>query len=201
MKYKYPLTYVQKIKCIIYTIVITFLLIGVSISSECNRKYFQFYGYLFLILIFVIRYFVLKRKIEEGIYISVNAAKCFKMFKFLIECLALVVFIGIIIVKDREMWEEWLLVWQFCLILTVYFIAVFYPFVVVFTEKSYISGSFEIYYREIRELKYIKTHDIMGMEIIKCEIITTNGEKCMEKFTSDEYAFLQNICMMGDKHD
>lgn len=56
-------------------------------------------------------------------------------------------------------------------------------------------------YEEIREIVDVKTYDIMGTEIKKCEIITQKGKKCMEKFTIDEYNFLCNLCLDGEKYD
>ena len=38
-------------------------------------------------------------------------------------------------------------------------------------------------------------------EIKKCEIVTKNGKKCMEKFTIDEYDFLCSLCIGGKKYD
>lgn len=35
-------------------------------------------------------------------------------------------------------------------------------------------------YGEIREIVDVKTYDIMGTEIKKCEIVTKNGKNCME---------------------
>lgn len=202
MKYNYPFTYKQATKCIIYCIIMSILFIALWTSSNFNRVYFQFYGYIFLIGIFVYKYLLFQRKIKEKIYISENATKCLEKFKHLIVCLAGIVFSGIIIIiKDRRVWDEYLLMWQFGLLVILYFIALFYPFIVVFGEKSYISGSFGICYVEIREIVDVKTYDIMGTEIKKCEIVTKNGKKCMEKFTIDEYNFLCSLCKGGKKYD
>ena len=173
MKYNYPFTYKQTIKCIIYCIIVSIPFIMLWTSSNFNRVYLQFYGYIFLIGIFVYKYFFFQRKIKEKIYISVNATKCLKMFEYLVVCLAGIVFIGVlIIVNDRRAWNEYLLMWQFGLLFILYFIAIFYPFIVVFGEKTYISGSFEMCYEEIKEIVDVKTYDIMGTEIKKCEILT-----------------------------
>ena len=56
-------------------------------------------------------------------------------------------------------------------------------------------------YGEIREIVDVKTYDIMGTEIKKCEVVTKNGKKCMEKFTIDEYNFLRSLCKDGEKND
>lgn len=143
-----------------------------------------------------------QRKIKEKKYISVNATKCLRIFEHLIVCLTGIVFIGILIViKNRRAWDEYLLMWQFGLILLLYFIAIFYPFIVIFGDKSYISGSYEMCYEEIRKIVDVKTYDIMGIEIKKCEIITRKGKKCMENFTIDEYNFLCSLCLDGEKYD
>ena len=199
MKYNYPFTYRQAIKCIIYCIVFLILFTMQQTSSNFNRVYFQFYGYIFLIGIFVYKYFLFQRKVKEKIYISVNATKCLKMFGNLIVYLAGIVFIGIlIIIKDRRAWDEYLLMWQFGLLFILYLIAIFYPFIVVFGKKSYISGSFGMCYGEIREIVDVKTYDIMGTEIKKCEIVTKNGKKCKERFMIDEYNFLCSLCDIGE---
>lgn len=132
MKYHYPFTYKQAVKCIIYGIIVSILFIMLWTSSNFNRVYIQFYGYIFLIGIFVYKYFFFQRKIKE---------------------------------------------------------------------KIYISGSFEMSYEEIKEIVDVKTYDIMGTEIKKCEILTKNGKKCMEKFIIDEYNFLCSLCMVGEKYD
>lgn len=56
-------------------------------------------------------------------------------------------------------------------------------------------------YGEIREIVDVKTYDIMGTEIKKCEIVTKNGKKCKERFTIDEYNFLCSLCDIGEKYD
>jgi len=102
---------------------------------------------------------------------------------------------------DRRAWDEYLLIWQFGLLFIFYFMALFYPFIVIFGKKSYISGSFEMSYEEIIKIVNVKTYVIMGNEIIKCEILTRDDKRCMEKFTVDEYNFLYSLCAPGDKHD
>ena len=202
MKYNYPFTYKQAIKCIIYCIILSILFIALWSSSNFSKVYLQFYGYIFLIGIFVHKYCFFQRKIKEKTYISVNATKCLKMFEHLVVSLAGIVLVGIIIIiKDRRLWDEYLLMWQFGLLFILYFISIFYPFIVVFGEKSYISGSFDICYEDIKEIVDVKTYDIMGTEIKKCQIVTKDGKKCMEKFTIDEYDFLCSLSMLGEKYE
>jgi len=172
------------------------------ISPDYNRVYIQFYAYIVLIGIFVYKYFFFQRKLKEKIYISLNSIKCLKVFEQLIMILAGMVAIGFFTsIIDRRAWDEYLLIWQFGLLFIFYFMALFYPFIVIFGKKSYISGSFEMSYEEIIKIVNVKTYVIMGNEIIKCEILTRDDKRCMEKFTVDEYNFLYSLCAPGDKHD
>ena len=202
MKYKYPFTRKQAMKCVIYCFITLVLFLWLLISPDYNRVYIQFYAYIVLIGIFVYKYFFFQRKLKEKIYISLNSIKCLKVFEQLIMILAGMVAIGFFTsIIDRRAWDEYLLIWQFGLLFIFYFMALFYPFIVIFGKKSYISGSFEMSYEEIIKIVNVKTYVIMGNEIIKCEILTRDDKRCMEKFTVDEYNFLYSLCAPGDKHD
>ena len=202
MKYKYPFTRKQAMKCVIYCFIILLLFLCLIISSNNNRVYVQFYAYMILIGFFAHKCIFFQKKLKEKIYISLNAIKCLKVFELLIMILAGMVAVGFFIsIVDRRAWDEYLLLWQFGLLFIFYFIALFYPCIVVFGKKSYISGSFEMSYEEIIKIVNIKAYDIMGNEMIKCEILTRDGKKCMEKFTVDEYNFLYSLCATGDRHD
>ncbi len=196
MKYYYPFTNKQALKTIIYCIILLIPFIALWNFPNCDRVFIQFYGYAFLIIVFLCRYFIFQKKIKEKIYISINAKKCLRMFEYSVVGLFGIVCIGFLIcIKDRRAWDEYLLLWQFGLLFIFYFIAIFYPFIVVFGEKSYVSGSFEMCYEDIKEIVDVKTYDIMGTEIKKCKIVTKKGKECMEKFTIDEYNFLCSLCM------
>ena len=195
MKYNYPFTYKQAIKCAVYCLFFLILIIGARYSSDLNRVYYQFYGFMFLICIFAYKYIVFQKGKKDAIYISVNATRCLKMFECLIVCMLVMVFVGLLMVnKDRRVWIENRLIWQMGMLLVSYFTSLFYSFIVIFEGKSYISGSFGMSYDEIKEIVEINAYDIMGTEIKKCEIITKDNKKCTEKFVLDEYDFLCSIC-------
>ncbi len=194
MKYYYPFTYKQAIRCAIYSLIFIILIIGVRYSSDLNRVYYQFYALAFLICIFVCKYIFFQKRKKDAIYISVNAARCLKMFECLIVCMLLMVFVGILMVyKDRGVWIENRLLWQMVMLIVSSFASLFYSFIVIFGGKSYVSGSFGMNYDEIKEIVEINTYDIMGTGIKKCEIITKDNKTCTEKFTLDEYDFLCSI--------
>lgn len=195
MKYHYAFTRKQAVKSILYGMIATVLIVGLLAASNDNRVYVQFTGYGGLIGIFAYKYFFFQKKLKEKIYISLNATKCLKMFEQLILGLAGIVVFGFFIcIIDRRAWNEYLIMWQFVLLFIIYLIALFYPFVVVFGKNSYVSGSFEMSYAEIEKIDDIKTYDIMGTEMIKCEIVTRDGKNCKETFTEDEYQFLHSLC-------
>lgn len=95
MKCYYPFTYKQAIKCAAYLLVFLLLCIGALLSPRSVRVYFQFIGYAFLIGVFVHKYFTFLKKKKEGIYISLYATKCLKMFEALILCITVMVCIGV----------------------------------------------------------------------------------------------------------
>ena len=194
MKCYYPFTYKQAIKCAAYLLVFLLLCIGALLSPRSVRVYFQFIGYAFLIGVFVHKYFTFLKKKKEGIYISLYATKCLKMFEALILCITVMVCIGVLMVlENRRVWVEDMLMWQFAFLILVYFAALFCSFIVIFGEKTYVSGFFGISYDEIEEVIEVKTNDIMGTKITQCEIITKNGKRCMEKVVVDEYEFLCSL--------
>ena len=116
------------------------------------------------------------------------------MFEALILCITVMVCIGVLMVlENRRVWDEYMLMWQFAFLILVYFAALFCSFIVIFGKRSYVSGFFGISYDEIEEVIEVKTNDIMGTKITQCEIITKNGKRCMEKFVIDEYEFLCSL--------
>lgn len=193
MKYNYPICLKQVLKSVIYAIILL-LIFAIQLKVQRPiRVYFQFLGYLFMLCLFLYKYNLFKNKMKDKKYVSLNSVRCQKMFGMLIICFIAINIFGVLnILIDRRTWDEYLLLWQYALLLVVGGIAVFYPFIVIFGETSYISGSFGLCYEEIKEINEIKKYDIMGTEIIKCEIITKNEKKCMEKFLVEEYIYLCN---------
>lgn len=196
MKYVYPFTYKQLIKCMIYFILTSSIFILQLNAPKDNRVYFQFYGYMLLICIFTFRYFIFKRRIKDKTYISLNAVRCLNMFeKCLIVFGGIIVIGSVLVLKYRNIWDEYLLFWQYAVLFIIGCIGIYYPFIVIFGEKSYISGSFGMKYDEIKEITEIKKYNIMGTELIKCRIETKNGKNCTEKFTIEEFDFLRSACI------